>query len=87
MNKSITIKNLDKNLVDRLKFEAKKQGVDISVYIVTLLKKSLGFQKKSRQEDDKNDLSQQAGTWTQKEYEDFLKNISPFNKIDDELWQ
>ena len=87
MQQTIVIKNLDKNLVERLSFEAQKNGMDINAYVLSLIKNSLKKAKRTIKEKDKQDLLNQSGKWTQNEYEAFLKNISQFDKIDKELWQ
>ena len=87
MNKSITIKNLDENIFVRLRFEAKKQGLDLNAYVLSLIRKSLGIDRFKGKMTDKNNLSQLAGTWTQSDYDQFIRNTHSFNEIDEQLWQ
>jgi len=87
MDKEIIIKNLDKVIFERLKFEADKQGIDLKTIILQLLKKSLGLEKISDKDINYNDLDHLSGTWSDEEYIKFTTNTSRFNQIDNELWK
>lgn len=87
MNNIISIKNLDKNILVRLRFEAKKQGLDLNAYVLSLIRKSLGIDRFEGKMTDKNNLSQLAGTWTKSDYDEFIKNTHSFNEVDKQLWQ
>ena len=87
MNEEIIIKNLDKEIFERLQFEADKQGTDLKTIIIQLIKRSLGLEKIKSRNSFYNDLDRLAGTWSDDDYNDFRSNISGFNQIDEDLWK
>lgn len=87
MDRNITLKNLDSLLFQKLKAEAKKQGKDLNTLLVQLLSKYFGFDKKKPGSGGKNDLRRLAGTWSKKDYEEFMGNTSSFGEIDTQLWK
>lgn len=87
MDKEIIIKNIDQVILDRLKFEADRQGIDIKVVILQLIKKSLGLERISDKLTNYHDLDDLAGTWTNEEFNDFSLNTIGFNQIDKNLWE
>ena len=84
---SITIENIDQTILDRLKFEAKRQKIDLNTLILFIIKKSMGVGKIKDRKINYNDLGSLAGTWTKEDYETFIKNTSGFNEIDEQLWK
>ena len=84
--KTITIRNIDEELNQVLRDKVKQTGYSLNTLVVNLLKQATGL---SKQQFTKkyNDLNSLAGTWSDEEYEKFNKNISSFNKIDEEMWQ
>ena len=87
MSKGITIENIDQMILERLKFEAKKQRIDLNTLIISIIKKFIGLEKINDRKTDHNDLDFLAGTWTKEDYETFIKNTSKFNEIDEKLWE
>ena len=87
MDKDITLKNLDSFLFQKLKAEAKRQGKDLNTLLIQLLSKYFGFEKKSPKRNNKNNLNRLAGTWSKKEYQEFMDNTSSFGEIDTQLWK
>jgi len=87
MNNDIIIKNINKTILERLKFEADKQGTDLRTVIIQIIKKSFGLEKISDKKINYNDLDYLAGTWSDDEYTDFKLHTSGFCKIDEELWK
>ena len=51
------IKNLDENIFVRLRFEAKKQGLGLNAYVLSLIRESLGIDKIKGNMTDKKNLS------------------------------
>lgn len=84
---SITIENIDQTILERLKFEAKRQKIDLNALVLSIIKKSLGLGKIKDRKINYNDLDSLAGTWTKEDYETFNKNTSGFNEIDKQLWK
>lgn len=87
MERSITVKKLDNTLFQKLKFEAKRQGKDLNTLLIQLLAKYFGFEKKKSKGSGKNNLNRLAGTWSEKEYKEFMENTSCFSEIDAQLWK
>lgn len=83
---SITIRGIDDITAKRLKDLAKKEGLSINALVLKILRQALGIEKKKRAI-IYTDLDELAGTWTEEEYQAFLKNIEPFEQIDEEMWK
>ena len=79
MNNNIIIKNIDQTILERLKFEAKKQKTDLNSLILSIIKKFIGSENKYY------DLDHLAGTWSKEDYDTFITNTSGFNQIDEQL--
>ncbi|MDZ4846513.1 MAG: hypothetical protein SH857_13300 [Chitinophagales bacterium] len=86
MEKSITIKNLDHDLFQKLKEEAKKQGKDVNALLVQLLANFFDI-KPNRKKGSKKELKDLAGTWNKKEYREFMDNTADLRQIDEQLWK
>lgn len=87
MDSNITLNNLDKSLLQKLRSEAKRKGMDMNSLILNLIRKSLGLETPDANDSASKDLKQLSGTWSPDEYNEFISNTESFNKIDDHLWQ
>lgn len=87
METEIIINDMDQTTLERLKFEANRQGIDIKVLVIQMIKKSLGIDVAKIQKSNSNDLLKLAGTWTEEEFKEFENNTSGFSQIDEELWK
>ena len=83
---TMTIRGLDDLTVNALKVKAKKEGSSVNAALVKLLQEELGIKKKKRTV-VYNDLDQLAGTWSDKDYKEFLQATANFAKIDENLWK
>jgi plasmid stability protein len=83
---AMTIRGLDDMTINALKERAKREGTSINAALVKILKKELGIEKKKHTV-VYHDLDHLAGTWDKKEYQEFLKNIEDFEKIDEKMWK
>lgn len=83
---SVTIRGLDDITAKKLKDLAKKEGLSINALVLKILRQALGLEKKKRAI-IYTDLDDLAGTWTEEEYQTFLKNIEPFEMIDKKIWE
>ena len=86
MMKTLTIRNIDDDLNRLLKKKAEESGTSLNSCIINILKEKAGLLKKQFSK-KYNDLDELAGTWNKKDYEQFNKNISSFEKIDEEMWK
>jgi plasmid stability protein len=82
----MTIRGLDEKMVEMLKKRAKQEGMSVNATLLKILKEALGLQKKPRKV-IYTDLDQLAGTWSNKDFEEFMKKTKDFEKIDKTLWE
>ncbi len=83
---TMTIRGLDDLTVKALKEKAKKEGSSVNAALVKLLQEALGIKKKKRTV-VYNDLDHLAGTWSDKDFEEFLQATADFDKIDENMWK
>jgi len=82
----MTIRGLDDLTIKALKEKAKKEGSSVNAALVKLLQEELGIKKKKRTV-VYNDLDHLAGTWSDKDYKEFLQATADFAKIDENMWK
>jgi plasmid stability protein len=82
----MTIRGLDDITIKKLKEKAKQEETSINAVLVKILRQGLGLEKKKRTI-VYNDLDHLAGTWSEKDYKEFLKRIEDFEKIDEDMWK
>lgn len=85
--KSITIRNIEPIVAEKLKQEAKNQGKSLNSYVVDMIKQNLGFQKRKKYSNTYQDLDHLFGKWTDDEYSRIQDRIDAGRKIDRELWE
>ena len=83
---TMTIRGLDDLTIKALKEKAKKEGSSVNAALVKLLQEELGIKKKKRTV-VYNDLDHLAGTWSDKNYKEFLQATADFAKIDENMWK
>ena len=83
---TMTIRGLDDLTINALKEKAKKEGSSVNAAVVKLLQEELGIKKKKRTV-VYNDLDHLAGTWSDKDYKEFLQATADFAKIDENVWK
>lgn len=82
--KSITIHNLDPDLVKRIEELSKEWDLSLNKTIEKLLRETTGLDQKPA---NPNKLDHLAGTWSKEEGAAFLKSVESFGEIDNELWK
>lgn len=87
MDNEITLNNLDRPLLQKLRSEAKRSGMDLNSLILSLIRKSLGLEAQTPNSKDLKTLDQLAGSWSTEDYNNFISNTESFNTIDDQIWQ
>lgn len=87
MQTSITLNNLDPRTLAMLEAEARRHGLDISVMAAQLLKEGLQSHRCEESPQQKRDLSDLAGTWTDEEADEFLDAVADFKRIDWDMWK
>lgn len=83
---TMTIRGLDDLTVKALREKAKKEGSSVNAALVKLLQEDLGIKKKKRTV-IYNDLDHLAGTWSDKDYNEFLQATADFAMIDEDVWK
>ena len=83
---TMTIRGLDDLTVKALKEKAKKEGSSINAALIKLVHGNLGIKNKKRTV-VYNDLDHLAGTWSDKDFKEFLQATADFEKIDKNLWK
>lgn len=83
---TVTIRGLDDLTIKALKEKAKQEGTSVNATLVKLIQEELGLKKKKRMV-VYNDLNHLAGTWSDKDYQEFQKNMEDFETIDETMWK
>ena len=84
---SITIDDLDGGVVERLRCEAQRRGVDVSAVAREILREGLGPIDQPAEGRVCHDLDALAGTWSPDEAEAFLSAVAGFEQLDEDLWK
>lgn len=79
---SLTIENLDADIVERLRNEAQRRGVDVGVVASELLKEGLDTISRAHVGQTHHDLDALAGTWSNEEANAFLSAVTDLRQID-----
>ncbi len=82
---TLTIRGIDPELSDKIKEKSKKSGMSINKIMLKILKSSFGLEK-GKTFPVYHDLDDLAGTWTDKDAEEFNKNTQELREIDKGLW-
>ena len=86
--KQLTIRGVADELHHEIRIRADQQNMSINRYILSIIKKQVGFSNYEELHDTEfDDLDYLAGTWSQEEYQEFIDLLQGQRKIDPELWQ
>ena len=85
--KTLTVRGVEPNLSDTLKYIAKRQGKSVNQVVIDALKKYSGFDKERRFTQVHHDLDNFFGRWTQEEFNEIQNKIDTARRIDPELWK
>lgn len=85
MTSNIHLRCVDKQMMARLKQEAKTRDISVNQLILILLRTDLGLSNKQIKIVH-HDLDHLAGTWSKQEAKRFNKSIEDFEKIDEDIW-
>lgn len=83
--KSITIHKIDDATEGVLVARALQEGVSLNQLIKRLLRESLGIG--GQKPDHSEDFAGFCGKWSEQEAEEFDKEVSIFDEIDEEVWR
>ena len=80
------LRNIDNQLINKLKLEASRQEVSMNSLIIGLLRRGVGLSRE-RPITVYHDLDKLAGTWSKQQAKEFLNEISHFEHIEKDLWK
>jgi len=83
--KILSLRGIDEEMEKALREEAKRAKTSINKTIINLIRESIGLTKKKRTR-VYHDLDELAGTWSEKDEQEFKKKTQVFNRIDKEIW-
>lgn len=81
---TLTIRGCDDVLSKALQAESRKRGISMNKFVLSVLCDTLLPEKRKRYHDDLDHL---AGTWTQKDADEFEMHVADFEKIDMDDWK
>jgi len=91
MSTTINLDNLDPETLGGLRREAARRGVDVNELACELLREKFGpaqpTEGVSRPFHGTRELDDFAGTWSEKDFTEFMAAIADFEKVDEELWR
>ncbi len=82
---SITIDDLDAAVLEGLRNEAQRRGVDVNVLVKELLGRGL-TETAEMLDGPHHDLDALAGTWSDHDAEAFLAAIADLQCVDESIW-
>ncbi|RPI77580.1 MAG: hypothetical protein EHM45_08515 [Desulfobacteraceae bacterium] len=85
--KSITIHNIDGQLVELIKSKAKAKGTSVNKTILQLIEESLGIKSQGKGFKHRTDFSEFCGLWTKEDLAEFEKRTKEFEKIQPKDWK
>lgn len=86
--KQITVRDIGNELHKAIKREASLRGISMNRYVLSILREAVGLDDGLRKPPEEHrDLDHLAGTWTDKEYADFVGQLEVQRGIDEDLWR
>jgi plasmid stability protein len=79
----LTLRKVPKEILSKLRREAKRHGISMNKFAAGLLARSLGLDPKSKD----NGLGALSGSWSEEEFQEFSKATRSFSTPDPELWK
>ena len=85
--KAVTLRNLPPEITRIIRQKADERRTSINKVVISLLEKSAGVQRKTRETIVHHDLDALAGSWTREEAAGFNRTLAKQRAIDPDLWQ
>ena len=82
---SICLRGIDNEVKQQLKEQAAQAGISVNALLLKYIHRGVGIPSGDRK--IHHDLDSLAGTWTDKQLQEFLQSTSQFEKIDEEMWK
>ena len=86
VGRQLSLRGVDRELERLLRREAQRRGLSLNQTVLRLLREALGIAGPVRGRVF-DDLDHLAGTWTEKEAEDFEARLREMRGLDEELWR
>ncbi|MDQ7053480.1 MAG: toxin-antitoxin system HicB family antitoxin [candidate division KSB1 bacterium] len=86
--RQITLRNIDPDLLKKIKELAQKENLSMNKFIIKILKQALLTAEKKNipGQIPHHDLDELAGTWSEQEAQAFERALKQQRQIDEELW-
>jgi len=86
---SITFKNIDVDLIERMREEAARRNVELDVIAREWLRRGAVSARSTAalSDGDRQTLLSLAGTWTDEEADAFNAAVADFERIDEDMWK
>ncbi len=85
--KTVTIRGLDPDLLEKLKQTAAKQEKSLNQFALDILRQRMGSGKEKKYTWEYDDLDHLFGRWTADEFKSIQGAIDRARQVDEELWQ
>jgi predicted CopG family antitoxin len=85
--KTITIRDIDPDVAEKLKRTASEQNKSMNQLILEFIKKNLGLEKEKLYTRDYNDLDHLFGSWDKEEFCRIQGKIDEERQIDQDIWK
>ncbi len=85
--KAITIRGVEREVAEKLRMIAEKNGKSINQIVLDIIKKSLGLEKERKHTREYNDLDTLFGSWSEDDFTRIHGKTNQERQIDQELWQ
>ncbi len=85
-NRSITIRSLDEATAIWIDNRAQYLRTSPEKVVLNMIRKVIESGRNGMELPVYHDLDALAGTWTDRDADDFLRTVSDFDKVDENLW-
>lgn len=86
--KPITVRDVPPGVGKAIRRKARKEGLSLNRTVISLLEEATGHaDNAARKPQLHHDLDHLAGTWSQKEYDEFMRALGEQRTIDPEMWK
>ena len=83
---TMTLRGIDEIIAGALKEKARREETSINAVVLSIIKASLGLEKKKRSAIH-TDLDHLAGTWSEQDAAEFAGVVAEFDRVDEDIWK
>lgn len=84
---NLSVRGLDERSLAALKRRAEQEKASVNTLVVRLIEQGLGIGRARSAPRRHDDLDALAGTWAQRDADEFARSTAPFAEIDPRLWK